>query len=508
MAYIYNLGQKFHSIARRYPEKPAIHSYDGGSVSFSKLDSLSNRIARFLLNHDLKKEDVVGIFNNKSINAFASMLACLKTGMIYTNLDITSPAERLKKMLNTCKPSVLLNDFDNLLDLGTNEYKIINLDNSFSEKLESYQDESLPITEEISGSDPAYIMFTSGSTGFPKGATMTHGNVLNFIKWGIQEYKVNDEDIFTNINPVYFDNSVFDFYVSLFSGATLTPFPTDLLKFPDKIVGFVNEFKPTIWFSVPSMLVYLLTTKSLTRKDFTSLRVITFGGEGFPKAKLRKLFELYGDRIRLVNVYGPTECTCICSAYDISEKDFEDMYSLAPLGYMAPNFKYEILPVGENIEQGELGLMGPQVGLGYFNDPDRTNQSFVQNPYNEKYMERMYLTGDLVRKDDLGQLHFLGRKDNQIKHMGYRIELEEIEAALNILPYVQETGVIYRKINDGLGYIHAFVHTNHKKEEVEIREDLKRILPSYMIPKKIGLLDALPKNKNGKIDRIALSKIE
>ena len=351
-------------------------------------------------------------------------------------------------------------------------------------------------------------MFTSGSTGFPKGALMSHGNVLNLISWGQTTFNVRPEDVFTNANPIYFDNSVFDFYTSLFSGACLVPFLTETVKDSRSLVAAVNEAKCTIWFSVPSLLVYLLTTKALKSTDFTSLSRIAFGGEGFSKPKLKQLYDLFGNRIQLFNVYGPTECTCICSSYLISEKDFENMNELAPLGYMAPNFGYEILPFDETKEEyGELGLTGPNVGLGYYNDEERTSKSFVQNP-NKQFYQRIYKTGDLVEKRDDGYIYFKGRIDNQIKHMGYRIELEEVESAINSLKYINETGVIYRRISNDLGYIAAFVSVNDHKTDLEIAEELEKILPVYMLPKKIIILDALPKNRNGKIDRTQLAEIK
>ena len=269
-----------------------------------------------------------------------------------------------------------------------------------------------------------------GSTGFPKGALMSHNNLLNFIQWGKETFQVTGEDIFTNANPIYFDNSVFDFYTSIFNGATLVPLSHDLVKNAAQLVKAINASDCTIWFSVPSLLVYLLTTKSLSKNDFKTIKRISFGGEGFPKNKLKELYDMFGDRIVLYNVYGPTECTCICSSYIISDSDFENMSELAPLGNIANNFGYEILPLdSSNPNLGELTLIGPCVGLGYYNDPARTALSFVQNSKSH-FNQLMYKTGDIVQKASNGHLHFKGRVDNQVKHMGYRIELEEIEAAL------------------------------------------------------------------------------
>jgi D-alanine--poly(phosphoribitol) ligase subunit 1 len=350
-------------------------------------------------------------------------------------------------------------------------------------------------------------MFTSGSTGTPKGAVMSHGNLLNFIGWARDRFQLIPEDILSNANPIYFDNSVFDFYAAIFSGASIVPISSPQARDPRQLVGIINRTHCTIWFSVPSLLVYLLTTRALSADDFPSMRKIIFGGEGFPKAKLKRLHDLFGGRADLENVYGPTECTCICSAHTIVPSDFEEMHALAPLGFLAPNFDYEILPTDESSEVGELFLRGPNVGLGYYNDAERTAKAFVQNPRHCRFTDVGYRTGDLVRRDPSGRLHFVGRTDFQIKHMGYRIELEEIEAALAALPEVKECAVIYRKLGDGLGEIIGFAALATPRLPEELIREVARIVPAYMVPKRVRLLDDLPKNANGKIDRIELQTI-
>jgi len=252
-----------------------------------------------------------------------------------------------------------------------------------------------------------------------------------------------------------------------------------------------------------------MTMKALRADTFATVRSIVFGGEGFPKSELSKLHALYGARTRLVNVYGPTECTCICSAYDISAHDLTGE-GLPPLGKIADNFSYLILdddkPVAPG-NAGELCLLGPQVGLGYYNDRERTDATFVQNPLAPTLPQRMYRTGDLVR-EERGLLHFVGRKDNQIKHMGYRIELEEIEAALSRIGSVIQAAVVYKRVRDGFGHIVAYVATGEAAiDEARLRTDLATLLPPYMIPNRFTILRELPKNANGKIDRVRLKEL-
>lgn len=504
-SYNYNLGHAFYNISELFPDRNAIIYEDNKNVTFRSLNELSNQIAYNLLELNITNGSVVGIFHNKTVYGYAVMIACLKVGAVYVNLDFKSPLERLLKILNTCKPKIIFNDFENNAEYFSEiEISIQNIhEDKFFKKIAEYKTDNVPITDNVCSSDPAYIMFTSGSTGFPKGATMTHQNVLNFIAWGKERYEVSIEDRFTNVNPMYFDNSVFDFYISLFNGASLVPFGYDETRDASAVRDKVSRLGATIWFSVPSMLIYLLTMKVLREQDFSTLRIISFGGEGFPKPKLKKLYDLYSNRIKFINVYGPTECTCICSAYDISVKDFEDMINLTTLGKLAPNFKYIILKNDES-DFGELCLIGPQVGSGYYNDFERTSQSFIQNPENKVSREIIYKTGDLVSEDEFGMLHFKGRKDNQIKHMGYRIELEEIEAAFNTIPSVGESAVIYKKSNGEIGSILAFVSTQAETTEQNLYASIKSKLPQYMIPKTIKILNQLPKNKNGKTDKIRL----
>jgi D-alanine--poly(phosphoribitol) ligase subunit 1 len=514
MSYQYNLGIQFYEIAKEHGNKTALKYPGGLCVDYSSLNELSNQIGAFLTLNGIQRGDVVAIFNEKSIRAYSLMLGCLKRGIIYTNLDVSSPWPRLEKIIKACQPKAVF--FDRQEKAVFEEFQksfrhvlLFNLsDSTLHEKLSLIDKNNLTESFEVHGGEAAYIMFTSGSTGFPKGAVMSHNNVLNFIQWGKQTFSITSNDIFTNANPIYFDNSVFDFYTSLYNGATLVPLSHELVKNANQLVKAINDSQCTIWFSVPSLLVYLLTTKALSKNDFQHIKRISFGGEGFPKNKLKQLYDLFNDRITLFNVYGPTECTCICSSYAITASDFENMNELAPLGNIAPNFGYEILPFeNTNNNFGELALTGPCVGLGYFNDMERTTQSFVQNP-NRRFNQIMYKTGDVVEKTKNGHLYFKGRIDNQIKHMGYRIELEEVEAAFSTLDYIDEVGVIYEKINAELGQIKAFVSVSEKGTvKSRILIDIKKLLPPYMIPRIINILDELPKNANGKIDRKQLAAL-
>lgn len=512
MSYIYNLSLRFEQIVLSAPDSVALKTRTGSDVSFSELDRLANQTANWLSAEGLTAGDVVGIFHDKSAAAYALMLASLKSGIIYANLDPDSPWERLRKILSTCNPKLVTYfglESRHAASLQSYGYSVRQMEcQEVRRSIRSCGDTWTVDPSNVHGDSPAYIMFTSGSTGMPKGAVMSHSNLLNFIDWARQAFDICAADLLSNANPMYFDNSVFDFYASLFNGASLLPITAEEVRDPRGLVNIISDAGCTVWFSVPSLLVYLLTTRALKASDFRSVRKFIFGGEGFPKPKLRELFNLFGDRAELENVYGPTECTCICSSHRVSESDFDDMQSLAPLGYLAPNFAYEIIPhdAGDP-EFGELFLRGPQVGLGYLNDPKRTAQAFVQNPINEQYRDIGYRTGDLVRRDETGRLHFKGRSDFQIKHMGYRIELEEIEAALATVVGIRECAVVYRQVAAGMGEIIGFaaVSDNYNSENGLVAA-VANIVPSYMVPRRIEIMPNLPKNANGKIDRIQLQQ--
>jgi len=364
MPFVSNLGEAFRQIVQAHSARPAFLHHGATGETYAELDRLSNQLAHVLVDLGLRRNDVVAIFHDKSTAAFALMLACLKSGLIYTNVDPDSPAERLRKILGACKPRAIVNAFPvpprSCPQAGS--IPVVHLHQpETAAKLARYDFAESPDVGTVTGADPAYIMFTSGSTGIPKGAVMSHANVLSFVAWARDRFALGPQDIFSNVNPMFFDNSVFDFYAAILSGGALVPINLGPSFEPRTLVRLINEARCTIWFSVPSLLIYLLATRALDARDFSSLRKIIFGGEGFPKPKLKQLYNLLGHGVDLENVYGPTECTCVCSAHTIVPGDFTDTQALAPLGFLAPNFAYEILSTTDDPDVGELFLRGPNV---------------------------------------------------------------------------------------------------------------------------------------------------
>ncbi|WP_340150535.1 AMP-binding protein [uncultured Sneathiella sp.] len=510
--YYYNLGSCFSDTAKRHGADIALR-YADSQHSYADLLIWVEKLASLLLAGKLERGDVIAIGNSKGPLTYALMLAALRLGVVYVNLDVASPLSRnlriaklsgakhifhddpeyskaMAELASNCDCSASLLDFDILP-------KVTSADRELQQNL----------MQKVDGATIAYVMFTSGSTGEPKGVAVTHQNVLHFISWGVERFQIDNQDNFANISPMYFDNSVFDFYVGLFSGASLTPVSRELLTSPYDLVTHVGNMGCTIWFSVPSMLIYLMAMKAMTPTALPGLRRIIFGGEGYPKAELKKLFDLFHEQAVLVNVYGPTECTCICSAYDISNRDFKDLDGLPPLGELNQNFDYCILDdEDEDADVGELCLIGPNVAAGYFNDPERTAASFHTLSSSRFFMKHMYRTGDIVRESE-GMLYFSGRKDNQIKHMGYRIELEEIEHALAKLPGVHQSAVVYHRANVAYGKLIGFIASSDEVDEKDLKAKLGSLLPEYMIPSTIIVKSELPKNANGKVDRQTLAKL-
>ena len=511
--YPYNLGSLFMCTATAYADFYALRYHDT-RYTYRALAYYSEQLAALLLRKGCQRGDVIAIGHEKRPLSYALMLAALRLGMPYVNIDVASPMDRNARILQTAKPRLLF--YDNPIY----EQGIIELERRAGCEAVFLEESALPQISEadrerqdalmrrVDGACIAYIMFTSGSTGVPKGVAVTHQNVLHLIEWGKNCYNVTENDIFANLSPMYFDNSVFDFYVGLFSGAALAPVSRELLAAPYELVEHVGKMGCTIWFSVPSLLIYLMTMKAMNPSALSSLRTIAFGGEGYPKSELKKLYDLFQPQTRLVNVYGPTECTCICSAYTLGDNDFIDMEGLPTLGKLNRNFDYRILDEEDKESSaGELCLIGPNVSAGYFNDLERTNAVFITLADPRRFMKRMYRTGDLVREHE-GNLYFLGRKDNQIKHMGYRIELEEIEHSLVRLPQIDQAAVLYRRNNTAYGKIVAFAACKEDVDEKSVLSDLAQLLPAYMIPAKLFIMDELPKNPNGKVDRQKLKMID
>ncbi|MBI4695829.1 MAG: amino acid adenylation domain-containing protein [Gammaproteobacteria bacterium] len=503
-----SIGRAFAEVVAVHGERRAIYFDDALQLSYVDLDRLANRAARFLIDRGIRTGDRIAIALEKSPAAYALMLAAVKLGAPYVALDPRNPASRRDAILAQCRPSIVFASGE-----GSAVGGIPAVDCDPVERMPAFcataSDAAIEEPRGITGATPAYVMFTSGSTGTPKGAAISHDNLLHFIAWLREAYGFRSDDVHTHLNPLYFDNSVFDIYSTFFTGGTLVPFDAVTVQDPFALTARVRATACTTWFSVPSLLMFLQVTKLATRAALGPLRRIIFGGEGFPKVKLKALFDEMTPGTELHNVYGPTECTCICSSRLLGESDFIDLDGIPMLGRLADHFSELVLDDGKPVAPGECGelfLGGPCVGLGYFGRADLTSVAFVQNPLQADFREIFYRTGDLVRRDPhTGELHFVGRRDLQVKHMGYRIELEEIEHALLDIEGVDEAAVLHRKQSE-MSELIAVVASRCALRTADVRRMLGMRLPKYMLPTKIHFVNALPKNANGKTDRPALKR--
>ncbi len=333
----------------------------------------------------------------------------------------------------------------------------------------------------------------------PKGALLSHRNVIAYSEWAVKTFNINEDTVFGNQTPFYFSMSVTDVYSTLRAGATLVIIPKPFFTFPIKLIGFLNEYKVNTIYWVPSAMAIVSSFKLFEIAKPEYLKTVLFAGEVMPVKHLNYWRDNLGEDILFANLYGPTETTDICTYY-IVDRRFTDGESL-PIGRHCDNCNVFIVnEKGEEAavgEEGELYARGSFLAFGYYNNPEKTAEAFVQNPLNTAYPERVYKTGDLVRLEENGEISYICRKDYQIKHMGYRIELGEIEAAVSSVEGVNECACVFDDENDKI----VLFYTANRCKEDKLMAALATKLTSYLMPNKVFKLSVMPHNQNGKIDR-------
>jgi D-alanine--poly(phosphoribitol) ligase subunit 1 len=501
-----DLWSVFAEIADADPAAPALVA--GEPVAcFGELKLLAERCAAALALRGVVKGDVVALQLPKRRISYALLLACLRLGAPYVFLDPKNPAERTHRMVAKLRPRLL--------------FSMSDAENAFGSTLRLSDDGEdswlgdVAATDaprpRLTGTDPAYVMFTSGSTGEPKGAVIPHQGVLSLIAWSRSIVGSAPRARVTSINPLHFDNSVFDVYCGLFNGAALVPVETSEITNPASWVKIIRTGKASVMFAVPTLFLILDQLGLLTPRALPDVRTFQFGGEGYPIGKLRDFHARFAEQARLINVYGPTETSCICSSIEITADILSALDSeFPPLGGMHPDFTHAILddeqkPVPHG-EAGELWIGGPCVGLGYYANPEETAARFRQDPRQDFHRALFYRTGDRVREDESGLLWFHGRVDNQVKIRGHRIELEEVDLAVQSLMGVRRAVAVVSRGVDGDEIAVAYV-ADRAIPLQEVLNCCRDRLPAYMRPTRVVQFEDLPRNANGKVDRLATKSL-
>ena len=485
------------------PERIAV--VDGPrSLTYGELDRRANGLAHLLRDRGVAHGDRVGLLLDKSIESLVGIYGVLKAGAAYVPFDPNAPVARLGYIARDAGIHCLLigvtrsADCDALRAAGAPVETLVVLD----EDAPAEYPESPPSVAPDE-SDLAYILYTSGSTGDPKGVMLSHLNARAFVDWAVAEFGVGAGDRLSSHAPLHFDLSVFDLFAAAAAGAPVVLVPPELSVFPTRLARFMAATEITVWYSVPSILTLLVTRGELEAAQLPRLRLVLFAGEVFPTKYLFRLTQLL-PHVRFANLYGPTE-TNVCTWYDVP-RPLDGPPEAIPIGRpIAGVDVFAVTDAGDRAapgEAGELCVRGPTVMRGYWGDPERTARAFLSGDGGDG---RAYRTGDLVREDREANYWYLGRRDAQIKSRGYRIELGEIEAALNAHPSVVECAVT--AIPDELigNRISAHVVVRDEVGQTDLAAFCATRVPHYMVPETFAFRPALPKTSTGKTDRRALA---
>ena len=480
---------------KKFPQKMLFKEMGGVSITYKEFDDLSQKVASKLLNTltPTFTQSPILIILPKSINTLISFFGVAKSGNFYTLLDEKMPLERIEKIIKVLKPKAFITSKSlNLkLDLPT----------LYTEDFESYErDEEALAKARLRHIDTnlLYVFFTSGSTGLPKGVSISHKSVIDYAFWVSEEFELDENEIIANQAPLYFDNSILDIFPTIKEGGSVHLVPNSLFAFPLKVLEYLeNEGVNTI-FWVPSVLIYFANTQALEKFKLEKLKKVLFCGEIMPNKQLN-YWRTHLPHTLFANLYGPTEITDVCCFYKV-DREFKDD-ELLPIGKACKNTELLVFDENKNFideagKKGELYVRGTSLSLGYYNDIEKTKAAFIQNPLHHNYLDLLYKTGDIVAYNEFGELLCYGRLDNQIKFKGHRIELGEIEAVLNSHEKIKNSACIFK--DDKL------IAFYESEEELDLKGFCKQKLPPYMIASSFVRVEKFALNANGKIDRKVL----
>ena len=460
-------------------------------------------LAKAIIDSGLGNREPIVVYLEKSVKALAAFMGIACAGDFYSPIDIGMPKQRVEKILEVLRPRAVITSKELRREFEKFNYKCNYI--LYEEAAPLASDEEVQKRKQkIIDTDLLYVLFTSGSTGTPKGVSITHRGVADCIDWFMDTFHISPDDRFGNQAPFYFDASVPDIYLSMASGAALYLIPQEFFAQPVRLLKYLkqNQINTIIW--VPSALIVVSRLKAFKNVDLSSvLKRVLFCGEVMPNKQLN-IWRHYLPDALYANLYGPTEAIYACTYY-IIDRDFSDDEPL-PIGFAMKNTDIMVLDEADHLvngpgRMGELCVRGTGISAGYYNNPEKTKEMFVQNPLNHVYEEKIYRTGDLVKYNEYGELVYVSRKDFQIKHLGHRIELGEIETAVSSLPGVTRCCCLY---DEKHARICLILDRDMPKEE--LRQQLETMIPDYMLPGKVIYMKDMPLNANGKIDRVKLKE--
>ncbi len=485
-----------------------------GTIIYRDLGVLTNRVRDWLLQSGVRRGDRVGIYLHKSIDSVAAIFGILKAGAAYVPVDPLAPASRNAYIFNNCsiRTAIVEDQFAaglraEMAKLGAVPAFVVTsgtgggkpLAQAIQHDCQSRCDSStnaLPPAPE----DLAYILYTSGSTGQPKGVMLTHRNGLSFVDWCSEALDPREEDRFSSHAPFHFDLSILDIYVPIKLGATLVLISEEVGKSPTQLAELIAKKRISVWYSTPSILGLLTQFGDVPSRDFSHLRTILFAGEVFPVKHLRALQTVVPGR-RYFNLYGPTE-TNVCTFHEVPSPFPEGRTEPFPIGKVCSHLRAKVVDeTGQEVvrgDEGELCISGAGVMQGYWNRPEQTANVFLEDTSDGRW----YKTGDIVIEDANGDYIYRGRRDRMIKKRGYRVELGEIESCLYQHPSVKEVATVAVSDEENGVRVKAFLstHDGSRLSLIALKQFCAERLPPYMVPDLFSFQPSLPKTSTDKVD--------
>lgn len=495
-----NVLEYLEETVTRLPNKVAF-SDEKEDLTFARLQAQAQAIGTALTRDGYYKEPVV-VFMPKRAKTIAAFLGAIYSGCFYVPMDEEIPRYRIERMLESLHPAACICD-ETTLPMAQ---ALLGIGRIYCYEKIAYGEIDYTALRAVRArqidTDPMYIVFTSGSTGIPKGVVGTHRAVIDYIEHFCEVLKCGENTVFGNQAPLYFDACLKEIVPTLKYGATTHMIPRKLFLLPVALVEYLNEKKINTVCWVASALTYLSSFKTFETMKPQYLQTVAFAGEVFPVRQLN-IWRVALPHARFINLYGPTETTGVCCYYEVDREFTFD--EVLPIGRPFPNTQVFLLGENDRLakhgEEGEICIRGTRLTFGYYASPEKTKECFVQNPLNPYYPELIYRTGDIGKYNERGELVFVCRKDHQIKHMGRRMELGEIEAVANAHPLVGTSCCVFEPSRKKIALFYVGDIT-----QGQLKADLREKLPRYMLPHVLRRLESMPLTSGGKIDRKYLTQ--